>query len=45
MRQHAKLKPKGPKGQPGTNPVGPAAKKKNRARRLAMAIRHQPLAA
>jgi hypothetical protein len=40
MNQHAKLKPKGPKGQPSANPVGPAAKEKAKVRRLAMAIRH-----
>jgi hypothetical protein len=38
--QHAKRKPKGPKGQPGANPVGPAAKEKLKTRRLALAIRH-----
>jgi hypothetical protein len=40
MRQHAKLKPKGPKGQPGANPVGPLAREKAKARKLAMTLRH-----
>jgi hypothetical protein len=41
MRQHAKLKrPKGPKGQPSANPVGPKAAEKLKQRRLAMTLRH-----